>query len=55
VASADEARRFIAEATRTFPAIRWANVIVAGRLPDARRFPGVADDVVARLRALATI
>jgi len=54
-ASAEEARLFIAEATRTFLAIRWADDIVAGSLPDARRFPGFADVVVARLRALAAI
>jgi len=38
-ASADEARLFIAEATRTFLAIRRTSDIVAGSLPDARWFP----------------
>ncbi len=51
--SAADARRFIAECTRVFLANRWANDLVAGNLPDARRFPAFADDVVARLRALA--
>jgi len=52
-ASADEARPFIAEATRAFLANRWASDIVAGNLPDAQRFPRFVEDVVARLRALA--
>ena len=54
-ASAEDARPFIASETRAFLANRWANDIVAGSLADARRFPGFADDVVARLRALAAV
>ena len=54
-ASAEDARLFIASETRAFLANQWANDIVAGSLPDARRFPGFADDVVARLRALAAV
>ncbi len=53
--SAADPRRFIAASTRAFLANRWANDIVAGSLPDAQRFPGFADDVVARLRALAAV
>jgi len=53
--SAADARRFIAACTRAFLANRWANDLVAGKLPDARQFPGFADDVVARLRALVGV
>jgi hypothetical protein len=47
------ARQFIAASTRDFLAGPWAEEIVAGSLPDARRLPGFADVVLARLRELA--
>lgn len=50
-----DARNFIAEEMQSFLANRWANDIVAGSRPDARRCPGFADDVVARLRGIAAL
>ncbi|MDZ7630295.1 MAG: hypothetical protein U5K74_02760 [Gemmatimonadaceae bacterium] len=52
-AAPDEVRHFIHEQTAAFLAAEWAPAILEGNLPDARRVPGLVNEVAARFQRLA--
>jgi len=48
-------RAFICTETTTFLAATWADGILEGNLPDARRVPGLVDAVTRRFQQLASM